>query len=201
MSIPRLQLEGLHPPLLRPVDLSLEAGETLALSGPSGAGKSLLLRAIADLDLNEGEAWLDGVPRRQFRARDWRRSVMLVPAESHWWADTVRPHSEHWDEQALAALAFGPEVLDWEVHRLSSGERQRLALVRALSLEPPVLLLDEVSANLDTTNTRLLEALLNGYQARHQAAILWVSHDDEQRERIAGRQALVNDGRLLELEP
>jgi ABC-type iron transport system FetAB ATPase subunit len=64
-----------------------------------------------------------------------------------------------------------------------------------------VLLLDEVTANLDATNTRLAEALLNGYQARHQAAVLWVSHDDEQRGRIAGRQALVSDGRLLELSP
>ena len=199
MSIPRLQLEGLHPPLLRPVDLVLEAGETLALSGPSGAGKSLLLRAIADLDPNEGEAYLDGVARSQFRSPDWRRSVMLVPAESHWWADTVQPHSAQWDMQALDAVGFGSDVLDWEIHRLSSGERQRLALVRALSLQPPVLLLDEVTANLDTTNTRLAEALLNGYQARHRAAILWISHDDEQRERIAGREALVRDSQLVEV--
>lgn len=199
MSIPRLQLEGLHPPLLRPVDLALEAGETLALSGPSGSGKSLLLRAIADLDPNEGEAWLDGAPRSQFKAAEWRRQVMLVPAESHWWADTVRPHLERWDTPSLQSLGFDEDVLDWEIRRLSSGERQRLALVRALSLQPPVLLLDEATANLDATNTRRVEALLNGYQAHQQAAILWVSHDDDQRERIAGRQALIRDGLLVEV--
>jgi ABC-type iron transport system FetAB ATPase subunit len=198
MSAPRLQLIGLHPPLLRPVDLSVQPGETLALHGPSGAGKSLLLRAIADLDPNEGEALLDGTPRSRFKAPDWRRAVMLVPAESHWWADSVRPHAEHWDDAMLQALGFETQVLDWETRRLSSGERQRLALARALTLRPSVLLLDEVTANLDDSNTERVEQLLRDYQRDTGAAILWVSHDPDQRARIARRQARVADGDTME---
>jgi ABC-type iron transport system FetAB ATPase subunit len=194
----RLQLAGLHPPLLRPVDLRVAAGETLALHGPSGAGKSLLLRAIADLDPNAGEAFLDGKPRSAFKGPEWRRAVMLVPAESHWWDDQVRPHAEHWDLATLAVLGFDADVLDWQTPRLSSGERQRLALVRALSLRPPVLLLDEATANLDDSNTRRVEQLLRDYQHDNSAAILWVSHDPAQRARIAHRRAYIGDGAVTE---
>lgn len=198
MSTPRLQLIDLHPPLLQPVNLSLAAGESLALHGPSGAGKSLLLRAIADLDPNQGEALLDGRPRAGFRPPDWRRAVMLIPAESHWWSAGVREHAAHWPVAWLARLGFDEKVLDWETRRLSSGERQRLALIRALALEPPVLLLDEITANLDDANTAQVEALLAEYQAAQGAAILWVSHDPEQRARIARRQARIADGVLTE---
>jgi ABC-type iron transport system FetAB ATPase subunit len=194
----RLRLAGLHPPLLRPVDLAVARGETLALHGPSGAGKSLLLRAIADLDPNEGEAFLDGRPRSGFRAPDWRRAVTLVPAESHWWHDLVRLHAASWDSGLLQALGFDAQVLDWETRRLSSGERQRLALARALSLQPPVLLLDEATANLDNSNTARVERLLHDYQRDNGAAILWVSHDPEQRARIARRCARIADGGLEE---
>lgn len=198
MSTPRLQLKALHPALLQPVDLTLQAGETLALHGPSGAGKSLLLRAIADLDPNEGEALLDGTPRSRIKVPDWRRAVMLIPAESHWWADTVRPHATHWDITRLQALGLDDKILDWETRRLSSGERQRLALLRALALSPAVLLLDEVTANLDDDNTAQVEKLLLSYQQDQAAAILWVSHDPDQRARIAQRSAKISDGAVTE---
>lgn len=198
MSTPRLQLVDLHPPLLRPVNLSLAPAEVVALHGPSGAGKSLLLRAIADLDPNAGEALLDGRPRSGFKAPDWRRAVMLVPAESHWWHDIVSPHAAQWDSVMLQALGFDAAVLTWETRRLSSGERQRLALVRALAMRPTVLLLDEITANLDDDNTGRAEALLDDYRRDTGAAVLWVSHDPDQRARIADRQALVADGGVTE---
>jgi ABC-type iron transport system FetAB ATPase subunit len=195
---PRLELRGLHPPLLQPIGLRIAAAETVALYGPSGAGKSLLLRAIADLDPNLGEVLLDGRPRSTFTAPDWRRQVMLVPAESHWWADAVAPHATHWDLAMLQAVGFDTTVLEWQTGRLSSGERQRLALVRALSLRPPVLLLDEITANLDDSNTGRVEQLLCDYQRDTRAAILWVSHDPAQRTRIARRHARVADGTVTE---
>jgi ABC-type iron transport system FetAB ATPase subunit len=183
------------------VNLDLARGESLALHGPSGAGKSLLLRAIADLDPNDGEIFLDGKPRNSFKPADWRRQVMLVPAESQWWADRVRPHAAEWDTAMLRVLGFDATVLDWETGRLSSGERQRLALVRALSLRPLVLLLDEVTANLDDSNTRHVEQLLYDYQSETDAAMLWVSHDPAQRSRIARRCARVASGTITEEAP
>lgn len=199
MNSPRLQLVGLHPPQLQAVDLAVAAGEVLALHGPSGAGKSLLLRAIADLDPNDGEVMLDGRPRSGFKAPDWRRQVMLVPAESHWWHDRVSPHAIQWDTAMLAALGFDAQVLTWETRRLSSGERQRLALLRALAMRPPVLLLDEVTANLDDSNTEHVERLLNDYRRDTGASMLWVSHDPDQRARVAQRQATVAGGTVTEI--
>lgn len=194
--MPALRLEGLQPRLLAPIHLTVPAGHCLTLHGASGAGKSLLLRAIADLDPNRGEVYLGETARSALAAPAWRRRVVLVPAESHWWADTVRPHAAQWDDETLERLGFGPATLDWTVTRLSSGERQRLALARALALRPGALLLDEPTANLDAGSTERVEALVAAYRQRHDAPVIWISHDDAQRRRVGQLQALVADGRL-----
>jgi len=191
LAVRQLRREGLGP-----IELSVGEGETLALFGASGSGKTLLLRAIADLDPNEGEVTLVEQSRNDLSADRWRALLAYVPPESHWWADTVGAHADHWDDAMLAALDFRPEVLDWEVRRLSSGERQRLALLRALCREPAGLLLDEPTANLDQGNTLRIEALLSDYQQKHQAPIIWVSHDEAQRARVAQRVAHMHKGRL-----
>lgn len=193
-----LRLDALHPALLKPVDLTLAPGECVALHGPSGAGKTLLLRAIADLDPNDGEVWLDGEARNGLPATTWRRRVGYLPAESHWWFDQVEPHAGAWDRELLAQLGFAADVLSWSITRLSSGERQRLALVRLLSHGPEALLLDEPSANLDQDNTLVLETVIQDYREHHRAPTLWVSHDHAQRRRVADRQLRIQHGVLSE---
>ncbi len=192
--MPELRLEALQALHLKPVDLRVPAGQCLALHGPSGTGKTLLLRAIADLDPNTGEVHLGGIARSSLRAPAWRRHVMLVPAESHWWAETVRPHATDWDLHTLDRLGFAPEVLDWEVSRLSSGERQRLALARALAAGPGALLLDEPTANLDAANSARVEALVADYRQRRAAPVIWITHDAAQRARVAELHARLGDG-------
>jgi ABC-type iron transport system FetAB ATPase subunit len=160
-----------------------------------------LLRAIADLDPHQGEARLDGVPAHAIAAPIWRRRVGLLPAESRWWTERVGDHFGHPPPDWLAGLGLPAEVFDWTVSRLSSGERQRLALARLLENRPEVLLLDEPTANLDPENTERVQALLRGYQRSRGAALLWVSHDRGQLERMTGRILEMPAGRWLGPEP
>ena len=203
-----LRLERLQPHGLAPLHLRLEDGELVLVSGPSGSGKSLLLRAIADLDPHPGEAWVGGLARASLPAQEWRRRVGLLPAESHWWAERVGDHfpdrlspTSEWTgprgaPDLLNALGFTGDALEWTVARLSTGERQRLALARLLAHRPEVLLLDEATANLDEANRTRVETLVTRYRIARQAAVLWVSHDPQQRRRLGGRRLVIEAGRL-----
>jgi len=195
-----LRLEGIRTTVLEPVDLDVPAGELTFVSGPSGSGKSLLLRAVADLDPHDGEAWLGVTARSSLPAPEWRRRVGLLPAESHWWGELVGDHFAADAGELLDRLGFGPDVLGWTVARLSTGERQRLALARLLANGPEVLLLDEATANLDPTNRDRVEAIVEDYRRDHGVAVLWVSHDPEQRRRLRGRRLVIRE-RRLEPEP
>jgi len=170
--------------------------------GPSGAGKTLLLRAVADLDPNEGLVTLDGRDRSTIAGPQWRRLVGYLPAEPGWWADTVGEHFGEW----TAALAFVndlgfPEAAQaWPITRLSTGERLRLALVRALMMRPKVLLLDEPTAALDGASVAAVEALINA-RLRTGLAVLWVTHDAEQAKRVAHRHLVVEARQIREEAP
>ncbi len=183
-----------------PFSLRVEAGECLVISGPSGTGKSLLLRMLADLDENEGEVWLRGQRRESIPAPAWRAQVMYVAAESGWWAEGVRAHMSTPDEAALLLprLNLRPELLDAPVSQLSSGERQRLAFIRALIRRPALLLLDEPSAALDPDATAKLEALIMELRAQGTGFII-VSHNPAQGQRLATRRYAMSPGKLSEL--
>ncbi|MGD9215950.1 MAG: ABC transporter ATP-binding protein [Desulfobacteraceae bacterium] len=186
---------GVHG--LKGVDFKLSPGQCAGLTGPSGAGKTLLLRALADLDPHQGQVWLDGVAAEAIDVNQWRRQVGLLPSQSAWWHDTVGPHFTNPDDRLMAALGFGREVLEWQIAKLSSGERQRLALLRLLMQQPKVLLLDEPTANLDAENIHRAESLLDAYRIDHKAAILWVSHDLEQLNRNCSVIYTIHRGRLI----
>ena len=196
-----LRIENLHSHLAGPFDLVLAPGEALAITGASGAGKSLFLRMVADLDPHQGEVWLDEVARSSLSGRDWRRRVAYVGAESGWWSEAVADHFAPVHRAQVAGLAgrlgLDPALLDAKVARLSTGERQRLALIRALAREPPVLLLDEPTAALDRDSVMRVEALL----AERIAAgtlLVFVTHDPNQAQRLAGRRLVMQAGRLAE---
>ncbi|MCS4505257.1 ATP-binding cassette domain-containing protein [Arhodomonas aquaeolei] len=180
-------------------DLRVEHGECVALTGPSGSGKTRLLRALADLDPFTGRLALDGIACAAMSGPEWRARVMYVPAESAWWADRVDEHFPPGTAGGdLEVLGLGAEVLTWPVARLSSGERQRLALLRAAARTPRMLLLDEPTANLDRANARRAEDWLAGLRERG-CGLLWVSHDGEQVMRVASRgYTIAAGGRLTE---
>ncbi|HHJ13356.1 MAG TPA: ATP-binding cassette domain-containing protein [Gammaproteobacteria bacterium] len=194
-----LVVEELSCFVLERVSLSLEDGEVVALSGASGSGKTRLLRAIADLDVNRGRVELDGRPREDFSPAEWRRRVGLLPAESGWWAPVVGAHFRDPAQVPFEALGLPRAARGWRVERLSSGERQRLALLRLLENRPRVLLLDEPTANLDPSAREQVEALVREQLVKTGAAALWVSHDQAQIERIASRHLCLVEGRLRQV--
>ena len=201
MSI--LDIQDLRFQQRGPYAFTVGHGECVGLTGPSGSGKTLLLRAIVDLDPHEGRVRLDTTWCHQTAAPDWRRLVGMLPAESCWWFDRVAEHFHAFDKldpQQLALLNFTPDVGQWEISRLSSGEKQRLALLRLLENQPHALLLDEPTASLDQENSERVEALLTKYQQQHQAPVLWVSHDPEQLARLANRQFFMESGGRLREE-
>lgn len=181
---------------LQGVSFSVGAGEVLALSGASGAGKSRLMRAIADLDAHQGTIRLGTAEQNSMPGHRWRQQVMLVPADSQWWADTVGAHFPADQSIDWGALGFAPGTADWEVSRLSSGERQRLALMRALAHQPRALLLDEPTANLDADTTLQVEQWLLDRIRTNGCPTLWVSHDPAQIARVANRHLRIRDHRL-----
>lgn len=179
-----------------PVTLSVARGECVAILGASGSGKSLLFRAIADLDPNQGDVSLNGQSREDMQAYEWRRKVSFVPAETGWWADRVRDHFDTGsDIEDLLETVDLKDALDWEVNRLSTGERHRLGIVRALQTGPAVLLLDEPTASLDAGMTGVVEGLIRQQLAKD-VCVLMVTHDPEQAKRIADWSVAMIAGRL-----
>jgi ABC-type iron transport system FetAB ATPase subunit len=195
-----LRVENLFFHNRGPYTFQVAAGTVAGLQGASGAGKTLLLRAMADLDPHEGEVGLGDMLCGQVPGPVWRKTVGLLPAEGFWWYDSVGEHFQVPVEECtvnLQRLGFGLEVLDWEVSRLSTGEKQRLAIVRLLQNRPRALLLDEPTASLDAENIERTESLLLHYCRQEQAPLLWVSHDPHQLERLADEQWLLeSDGSL-----
>ena len=192
-----LALESLAVAPLEACSGGMGRGEIIALSGESGSGKSRLLFAIADLIPHEGTASLNGVDCQSLPAPQWRRQVMLVPSRIEWWFDTAAEHFPRRPSEAeLAALNLKADTLTTPVAHLSTGQKQRLALLRALSREPTVLLLDEPTANLDADSTRAVEVLLTEWVKAGERAILWCSHDPEQIARVATAHWQISDHRL-----
>ena len=182
-----------------PIDLTVAAGACAAISGPSGAGKSLLLRMIADLDPSQGEVRLGGLRRDAVPAPAWRACVMHLAAESGWWAERVDAHFPPATLTRAAdlagRLALPENVLQRSIPTLSTGERQRLALVRALVRDPACLLLDEPTSALDPDAVARVEALLREAMAAGTTLVL-VSHDAAQAARLGTHHYRLEAGKL-----
>jgi ABC-type iron transport system FetAB ATPase subunit len=194
-----LLVKELRSKFAGPFELNLGTGACAAVTGPSGSGKSLFLRMIADLDPNEGQVWLNGRERTSMPAPEWRKQATYVSAESGWWADMVIEHfalNRRSEAAALATrLGLRDDLLDAPIAQLSTGEKQRFSLVRALLPSPPVLLLDEPTGPLDQESVALVEALLQERMATG-TSVLLVTHDPNQAQRLGEQRYRMAAGHM-----
>ncbi|MFQ5626715.1 MAG: ATP-binding cassette domain-containing protein [Methyloligellaceae bacterium] len=192
-----LRIESLQVYGLEPVSFQLGGGECLAVQGPSGSGKTVLLRALADLDPAEGQVFLDGAERGALSGPEWRKRVRYAAAEPGWWDETPREHFTRGEglEKLITSLGLNSTQLDQSLAKLSTGERQRMALARAVIDAPSVLLLDEPTGALDAKATTQAERLMK-QRLKAGDAIILVSHDPKQVKRLADRKLTIRDGKV-----
>ena len=203
-AAPRLHVDHLRSALAGPFSFDLQAGQCLAISGPSGSGKSLLLRLLCDLDPGTGTVELDGTPRAAVSGPAWRAKVIYQPAEAGWWDPTAATHFKPEQMERVPALmrrlGLAPEKLHTEVRLLSTGERQRMALIRSLACQPRVLLLDEPTAALDPASTSAVQQLLQE-ELENGLALVLVTHSEAQAQLLGHRRLRMEQRQLHEWSP
>jgi osmoprotectant transport system ATP-binding protein len=203
--------------VLHPTDLAVPGGRTTVLIGPSGCGKSTLVRLMAGLIWPDaGTVTFDGVPVTPANARAMRRRIGFVVQDGglfpHLTARgnaTLMARHLGWGrervEKRLAELAeltrFPPDRLDHYPAQLSGGQRQRVSLMRALMLDPNLLLLDEPLGALDPLIRSDLQADLRGiFQALRKTVVL-VTHDLGEAGFLGDVIVLMQTGRVVQQGP
>ncbi len=203
--------------LLCDVSLRIGGGDRVAIAGPSGAGKTVLLRALAMLDpIDAGQLLWRGEPIDSRCVPEFRRHVLYVPQRPALIEGTVEANLRHpfslnvhkdreFDRAAaevlLDKLGRGPDFLTAQHSDLSGGEAQIVALLRAIQLDPQVLLLDEPTASLDATAAEAVERIVaNWLDARPaERATVWVSHNQDQARRVSNRMLRVANAAVTEV--
>lgn len=201
-------------PLLDRVSFAVDAGQRVGLVGRSGSGKSLLLRSIAMLEpIDSGERRWRGESISAVNATRFRADVIYVhqrPANFEGTVEDVlrvpfglavhrhRQFCRQWIVDRLSTVGRPPEFLRQRHERLSGGEMQLVALLRALQLSPTVLLLDEPTSALDSETASTLETVVEQWHGESppNRGWVWVSHDLDQVSRLCDQVWRINQGRI-----
>ena len=197
-----LVADGLRiPRRLEKMSLSIDAGTLTCLIGPNGSGKTSLLHAIARIGSPEGELRIEGIDPHRINPPKRQRLLTFLPAsrDVKWplaAADLIRLGGEDDIEQVLADLELQP-FADRRVDQLSTGERARVLLARALAPRPKLLLLDEPVANLDPLWQVKLMQQLKLISRESRRAVLMASHDLDLAGRFADRLIVIDKGRAV----
>lgn len=202
--------------LLQEISFEGWGGDRIALLGASGAGKTSLLRLLNRLsEATQGKIELHGTDIRQLPIRQVRQQVMLVPQESKLLGMTVADALAYpLRLQGMATAAIQPRVaacmeqlhvpsdwLDRSETQLSVGQRQWVAIARALVTQPAVLLLDEPTSALDAGRANHLLQVLNDLATQHQTLIIMVNHQLDVAATFADRVLVLQQGRLITDQP
>ena len=201
------------------IDFEIGKGKTLALVGASGSGKSTVARCVTRLERPDaGQIWLDGRDIAQLSRRDLalvRPGIQMIFQDA---VTSINPRfsaaeaieeplriqgknsSERRSiaEEVIQEVALSPAWLDRSVMQFSGGQRQRLAIARALTTQPKVLVLDEAFTGLDLSTQAQIANLLLDLQAAHALTCLVISHDLTLVTNMADAVAVMSHGRIVE---
>jgi putative ABC transport system ATP-binding protein len=200
--------------ILKGVSLTIPAGQFVAIVGASGSGKSTLLGLLAGLDSpSSGEIWLDGIPIHNLEEAQLAsvrgskigfvfQSYQLIPTltalENVLLPFELNASGSGLDKARTLLKSVGlAERMDHYPVQLSGGEQQRVALARAFVVEPPIVMADEPTGNLDSTNGRLVLDLLLDRNKRAGTTLVLVTHDSEVAA-MADRKIVLRDGQIVE---
>ncbi len=203
---------------LQGIDLQVRLGEFIAIQGPSGSGKSTAMNLIGCLDIpSKGEIYLDGHNISKLAESDLAQirgrqigfifqkfnlietltalENVMLPMTFQGIAEPARTN------RAIALLTqFGlADRLDHKPNQLSGGQQQRVAIARALAVDPPVILADEPTGNLDSKTGKEVMSFLRELNEHHGKTIVLVTHDDVLA-RVADRIAFLKDGTIIKTQ-
>jgi putative ABC transport system ATP-binding protein len=200
--------------ILKGISLSIPAGQFIAIVGASGSGKSTLLGLLAGLDTpSSGEIWLDGTPIHNLAETELAavrgrkigfvfQSYQLIPTLTAL-ENVLLPFELNIEGQGLkqarsllAQVGLGERMEHYPI-QLSGGEQQRVALARAFIVDPPIVMADEPTGNLDSTNGRLVLDLLLRRNREEKTTLVLVTHDAEVAQE-ADRKIVLKDGLIVE---
>ena len=200
--------------ILKGIDISIPSGQFVAIVGASGSGKSTLLGLLAGLDTpSEGEIWLDGVPIHNLDEAELAvvrgqklgfvfQSYQLIPTLTAL-ENVLLPFELNKPgngiglaRKLLEQVGLG-ERMDHYPVQLSGGEQQRVALARAFIVEPPIVMADEPTGNLDSVNGEKVLELLLGRNRDAGTTLVLVTHDP-QVAALAHRKIVLRDGLVME---
>lgn len=199
--------------ILKGIDLEIPAGQFVSIMGASGSGKSTLLGLLAGLDTpTEGEIRIDGTEISRLKEDELAlvrgrkigfvfQSYQLIPTLTAL-ENVLLPHELNIDgdglgraRSLLAEMGLSDRMDHYPI-QLSGGEQQRVALARAFVADPPIVMADEPTGNLDSTNGQHVLQLLLDRQEKAGATLVLVTHDPQIAER-ADRRILLRDGRIV----
>ncbi len=202
--------------LFRHINVTLHPGDRRSLVGPTGSGKTLLLRALALLDpVDEGAILWHGEPVAGNEVPRYRSRVIYLHQRAALFDGTVEDNLQlvfelqahrgrDFDRQRivrrLETLGRSESFLHRRQSELSGGEQQIVALLRAVQLDPHVLLLDEPTASLDAASKSTVESLVDAWYRADPShrCLIWVTHDAKQAERVGDSIWHLRAGRLEE---
>ena len=205
------------------VEFEIFSGQTLALVGSSGSGKSTVARCVTRLEKpDSGQIWLEGADIAQFDSRQLRplrprlqmvfqdpttslnprfsaaeviEEPLVIQGQSDKSARRARA------KELMQEVGLSPQWADRSAMDFSGGQRQRLAIARALALKPKLLVLDEALSGLDLSTEAQIANLLLDLQASHSLAYLLISHDLALVARLADTIAVMSNGKIVEQGP